>query len=128
MDSSPIEIIRQIIKLYNEKGVKWKQSSEKHFGRAHLDKRKRRKDLPENWSLEDYNKLIQNIINGDSNDIHLYYLETFSQRYIVFSDRVWIVIVGENTVMESCMPGNPSNYFSRNPGYFYLGKVKDVLK
>lgn len=35
---------------------------------------------------------------------------------------------GEDGLMETCMMGNPNNYFKSNPGYTYLGKVKDVLK
>jgi hypothetical protein len=67
-------------------------------------------------------------MNDVENDIHLYFLSTFEQDFFCFDNGEWIVIVGENGVMETCMKGNPQNYFINNPGYTYLGKVKDVFK
>jgi len=37
-------------------------------------------------------------------------------------------MIGENGVMGTCMLGKPINYFNRNPGYVFLGTVKDVLE
>jgi len=34
---------------------------------------------------------------------------------------------GEDGIMDTCMKGKPQNYFINNPGYEYLGKVKDVF-
>lgn len=30
-------------------------------------------------------------------------------------------------MMVTCMKGKPQNYLVNNPGYTYIGKVKDVL-
>jgi hypothetical protein len=84
--------------------------------------------LSEEWFLSDYNSLILNIMNDVENDIHLYFLSTFEQDFFCFDNGEWIVIGGENGVMETCMKGNPQNYFINYPGYTYLGKVKDVFK
>ena len=72
--------------------------------------------------------MILNIMKDKDNDVHLYSLSRFDKRYFTFDDGTWIVMFGEDGVMETCMMGNPNNYFKNNPGYTYLGKVKDVLK
>lgn len=98
------------------------------MGQTHLEKRQRRKDIPSDWSLENYNSLIMNTMTNIDNDVHLYSQAIFEKNYFTFDDGTWIVIVGEDAVMETCMIGLPKNYFTNNPGYTYLGKVKDVLK
>lgn len=128
MDSDLKSIIKGIIDNFNSSGVVWKVENNKHYGEHHLKRRKNRNELTTEWELKDYNNHILNIINGINNDVHLYYLETFTQKDFTFDDGSWIVIIGENGVMETCMIGKPSNYFKKNPGYTYLGKVKDVLK
>lgn len=118
--------IKDIIEKTNLRGFpKWKPESDI----THLEKRKRRKDIPLDWELKDYNKLILNIMNGKENDIHLYHLKTFEQEYFVFNDGYWIIIIGEDSVIETAfLSKNIINYLSLNKGYKYLGKVKEVLE
>jgi hypothetical protein len=66
--------IKEIIETFNEFGVVWKVTDSKNFGESHLKKRQRRKELPEDWTLDNYNDKIIDIINGLNNDVHVYYL------------------------------------------------------
>ncbi|HLS07538.1 hypothetical protein [Lentibacillus sp.] len=128
MDPSQKEVINEIIKTYKESGVIWKVTKTKHYGLSHLEKRKRRNDLPSDWTLKEYNIHIMNIMTDIYNDVHIYYLPGFTQNYFTFDNGKWIIIIEEDKIIETAMKGNPDNYFANNPGYAYLGKVKDVLK
>lgn len=128
LDPSLSQKIYHIILYFNQFDVVWKMKNNQDSGQLHLSKRKRRNEIPGDWTLTDYNSLILNIMNGEENHIHLYPLTYFTKRYFTFDDGNWIVIVGEDGVMETCMKGNPENYFLNNPGYTYLGTIKDVLK
>jgi len=119
--------IKQLIDKHNKTGVTWRKLRNIHYGEIHLKKRQRRKELPLKWELSEYDNFIVNIMNEIQNDVHLYYLSTFEQNYFCFDDGNWIVIVGEDGIMDTCMKGKPQNYFINNPGYEYLGKVKDVF-
>ncbi|MBU9720280.1 MULTISPECIES: hypothetical protein [Bacillaceae] len=127
MDPSLKSIIQIILYEYNQTGVVWKKNYFRHWGESHLSKRKSRKEIPSDWTIYDYNKLIMNIMFNINNDVHLYVLSNYRKRYFTFDDGKWIVIVSEDGIMETAMVGNPQNYFKNNPGYTYLGKVKDVL-
>ncbi|MDQ1002635.1 hypothetical protein QFZ28_003035 [Neobacillus niacini] len=119
---------QEIIETYNEVGIVWKVTDSKNVEESHLKKRQRRKELSEDWTLDNYNDKIINIINGLNNDVHVYYSNNFSQDYFCFNDEKWIVIIGKYNVMEIALIGNPQNYFTNNEGYTYLGKVKDVFE
>jgi hypothetical protein len=120
--------IKEIIEAYNETGVMWKVTPTKHYGEAHLKRRKNRKELSDDWTLSSYNDKILTLVNAVNNDIHLHFLTHFTQNYFCFNDEEWIVIVGQDKVMETAMIGKPQNYFTNKDGYIYLGKVKDVFQ
>lgn len=120
--------IKSIIESHLQYGVVWKEQNNIHYGEKHLKKRQRRGEIDKSWSLADYDQHIVNIMSNKNNDVHIYWLSHFIQKDFCFDDGNWIVLCGENGVMVTCMKGNPRNYFKNNPGYTYLGKVKDVLK
>lgn len=94
-----------------------------------MEKRKKRKEIPEDWRLQDYDKLILKIMNDRENDIHLYYFLGFTQEYFVFDDGHWMVIIGKDKVMETCMfRKNTSSYLKSEDGYTYIGKVREVFE
>ncbi|MDF0728260.1 hypothetical protein PY093_16465 [Cytobacillus sp. S13-E01] len=129
MDSLTKKEIRRIIDSYNVTGPVWKSNDSFHSGEYHLVKRKRRNEIPEDWDLRDYDNLILKIMNNLENEIHLYYLIGFMQEYIVFDDGKWMVIVGKDKVMETCMfRKNTSSYLKSEDGYNYLGKVREVFE
>ncbi|MFZ3589996.1 hypothetical protein ACOI1C_12125 [Bacillus sp. DJP31] len=62
-------------------------------------------------------------INDKESDIFLYSVKGYKKDYIVFGDGEWIVIVGEDAMMETSfqIEGDYSKYLSMKKGYMYLG-------
>ncbi len=75
------KLLIQIIQTYIEHGPQWKPGKDL----LHLKKRISRRDLPLNTNLQQYNLLITDIVTNIQSDIHIYRLEHFEQRYVVFS-------------------------------------------
>ena len=120
------EIRKQFIKILDnlaKRGPDWKEGKDHH----HLNKRKKRSHIPLDWSLEDYNQLIVDIAKELKNETYLYYKDTFDQRYLVIGDKYWIVMIGEDGIMETAFPpNNYKNYLSEDEGYIFLGTIKEV--
>ncbi|MBB6444102.1 hypothetical protein [Bacillus benzoevorans] len=120
------EIRKLVIKILDnliEDGPQWKHGMDIH----HFNKRKRRGHLPLDWSLEDYNQLIVNIVKELDSETNLYFKEIFKQRYYVIGDKYWIDIIGEDGIMETAFPpNNYSKYLSKDEGYIFLGTVQEV--
>ena len=53
-------------------------------------------------------QLIIDIAKELKNETYLYYKVAFNQRYLVIGDKYWIVMIGENGIMETAFP--PNNY------------------
>ena len=120
------EACKQMIKILDnliENGPKWRQGKDIH----HLHKRKTRGQIPFDWSLEDYNKLIVDIAKELENETYLYFKDTFEQRYFVIGNKYWLAMVGEDGIMETAFPpNNYTNYLSKDEGYIFLGTIKEV--
>jgi hypothetical protein len=104
----------------------WKFGSDVH----HLNKRIRRGHLPGDFTIADMNQLIRDICTFPEHETYVYYKDCFEQDYFVFGDGVyWIVIVGENGIMETLFPPDSySWYLDPEFGYQYLGTIKEVLQ
>ncbi len=118
------EKIQFILNNVNTIGLRWKTDKDL----KHLQTRKEYGHIPGDFSLADYENVILNIMNGKENDVFLYYLKGFRKNYIVFGDGEWIVIIGEDGLMETCFPiaGDYFEYLSKKKGYEYIGKTKEV--
>jgi hypothetical protein len=118
--------IKNLLGEIKENGLKWKPGSDC----KHLERRKKRKHIPSDFTISDYNNLILSILKSGESDIYIYFLQHFDQRYFVFGDGQWIVIVGENGIMETAMAMNNERkykrYLDEGKGYKYMGKIKEV--
>lgn len=124
MDPKIKKTIIQLLQLYKIQGPQWKPGKDL----LHLTKRIQRRDVAVDFTLQDYNKLIVKIITDKKSDLHIYHLQSFQQNYFVFSANNWIVIMGEDFIMETCMKTTSSErYLSLEKGYTYIGTVKEVL-
>lgn len=121
-----IEIKRQAISLLDNllmNGPKWK----KEHDIQHLEKRRKRRRIPLDWGLYEYNLFIVELAKDTGNETYLYYKNTFQQRYFVVGDGYWIFIIGENEVIETAYPPNDyKNYLSEKEGFTFLGTIKEV--
>lgn len=75
---------------------------------THLKTRKDYGHIPYDMTIDDYNKLIMSIVQGNNNELYLYFVKGFKQNYFVIGDGKWVVMVGEDRVMETSFP--PDNY------------------
>jgi hypothetical protein len=124
VEQSIKEKIKFIMNEFNANGLKWKEG--KDF--KHLSTRKEYGHIPHDFSMKDYENVIMNIINDKESDVYLYYVKGFKKNYFVFGDGKWIVIVGEDAIMETSFPieSDYFEYLSKKKGYEYLGKVVEV--
>lgn len=87
-------------------GPKWKSDSALN---NHVKKRINKGHIPNDWSVNDYNNKIREIMNKDNLEVYEYIKnertgELFDPKYYIYGDGEWIVMVGENGVMETAFP------------------------
>lgn len=125
IDSKTTENVSNITSQIEEHGPAWK--SEELLER-HLTKRIKKEHIPENWTTEDYNSKITEIINNKENDLYEYSQPDFPQKYYIFGDKTWIVMVGEDGKMETAFPPDRgyTKYLEEEINAKYIGKIKDV--
>lgn len=120
--STMINIAEQIRKQVLRDGPVWKPGKLQ----VHTEKRKSQRHIPDNWTDEDYNNKILDILNNTNTEIYWYYKEGFYQNFFVYGLPDWIVMIGENGVMESAYivdRGTYNNYLTEEAGYKKLGMV-----
>ncbi|MCD9023063.1 hypothetical protein [Cohnella silvisoli] len=112
----------ELVSLMKEQRAVWKTDSDIY----HLNKRKIRGHFPSDFSLEDMNMLVLEVCTSPSNETYVYFKEDFEQDYYVFGDGVyWIVIIGENGIIETVFPPNSyRGYLDSMNGYQYLGTIR----
>jgi hypothetical protein len=76
------------------------------------------------------NKLIRTVCTSLDHETYVYFKEGFQHDYYVFGDGgYWIVIIGENGIMETIFPPDSyRKYLDAELGYHFLGTVKEVLE
>lgn len=120
------ETILFVLNDVKKNGLKWKLGKNVE----HLEKRKRKGHIPSDFTLDDYERVILSIINNVENDVYLYYLKGFIKDYFVFGNGSWIVIIGDDSIIDTAfqIDTSYSDYLSKDKGYEYLGKIKEVLE
>ena len=95
----------------------------------HLDKRKSMGHIPQSYTLEHYNRLIQSIALGPSHQVYLYiYSEV--RYYGLVGDALgveWLVLVNSQGIMETAFPPDKLQEYLDKRGFEYLGKVSEFL-
>jgi hypothetical protein len=120
--------IKRLIDAVNSlrKGVQWKPGKDI----VHLNKRRRMGHLDLNATLEDYAKIVFDLVRDGQNVIYLY--EVVKRHYYavtgVVHNRPWIVIFGDKGLMETAFPPiDMENYLERR-GFALLGRIDEVLR
>lgn len=104
-------------------GLQWKAGA----AESHLKKRKKRGHIPDDWTYDEYEKRALSILRNTGNEAYSYFVKGFKQNYFVFGDQSWIVIVGEDGVMETAFPPDHyKNYLRYRDGYTRLGTIKEL--
>ena len=124
MNELKLQIAQTIHKV--RQAVRWKPES----AERHLQKRKQRRHLPENATLDDYENQIRQIISSGSSQIYLYWYENVPYVTVVTSleKNAWLVMFDLNGIMETAfVVKHPENYL-HSPEYEYIGRVSEVLQ
>ncbi|WP_416293771.1 hypothetical protein ACM7Q1_23120 [Paenibacillus illinoisensis] len=108
-----------------ENGPTWKSEE---LLQKHLTKRIKKGHIPEDWTIEDYNSKITQTLKNPENDLYEYSQPDFQQKYYIFGDGEWIVMVGEDGIMETAFPPDRgyTKYLQEEINANYIGKIKDV--
>ncbi|NKQ22469.1 hypothetical protein [Brevibacillus laterosporus] len=127
IDAITKKVVKNLIEKVKIKDPVWKSIK---FLEGHVDKRINRGHLPKGSTVKDLNNKVKEIMSNPENEVYEYFLEHFEQKFYVFSDNEWIVIIGEDGVMETTFPpdNGPIKYLNPNKGYKKIGKVKELLK
>ncbi len=99
--------IQAIVSNMTSNGPKWKPNKLL----SHLEKRKRQGQIPPDWTADDYNNWIIRIVTDDSTEIYRYWLPHFQKKYLVFGLPNWIVIVGDDGIMETAFEIDRQSYY-----------------
>ncbi len=106
------------------KSILWKEGK----GQAHLEKRRKMGHISQSASLEDYGRIIAQLVRGNN----VLYLYEFSGRtfYAVrgfFNGKEWLVIYGAGGLMETAFPPDDMDDYLYRRGFVLIGPIKEVL-
>jgi len=92
-------------------GPKWKSDTTLD---GHVAKRIKKEHIPDNWTTKDYNNKIKEVLSKKNLEVYEYVRnektgQPFDQKYYIYGDGKWIVMVGENGVMETAFPPDAIN-------------------
>lgn len=104
----------------------WKPNS----AERHLEKRKRRKHLPEEATLDDYENIIRQVLHDESAQIYLFWYENVPYVTIVtvIENNTWLVMFDLDGLMETAFVVKRPNNYLGTPDYQYVGLLSEVLK
>ncbi|GEM_PF-1488644 len=113
----------QVRKQVLNNGLTWKPEKLE----SHLEKRKGLGHVPDTWTIKDYENKIREILKDERTEIYRYYKEGFKQNFFVYGLPDWIVMIGENGVMETAFIIDRtlySDYLVEEQGYKKLGRIE----
>jgi hypothetical protein len=97
---------------------------------AHLKKRQKMGHLPLSASLSNYEKIISDIVQNDSNILYVYETRVcnfYAVRGFV-QESEWLVIFGPGGVMETAFPPEDIDDYLSKRGFIFIDQIKEVLK
>ena len=106
--------------------IQWKMGKDI----AHLKKRKQMGHIPLSASLWNYEKIISDIVQNDSNILYVYETRIcnfYAARGFV-QESEWLVIFGPSGVMETAFPPEDIDDYLSKRGFIFVGQIKEVLK
>ena len=96
---------------------------------AHLEKRKIMGHLSSQSSVEDYNRMIQNLAQSESHCVYLYQFGT--ERYFTIRGPLdgtdWLVIATRDGRIETAFPPDNIDEYLNKRGFVLLGTIQEVF-
>ena len=116
-----IEALRLI-----RKNIQWKADKDI----VHLKKRQRMGHISLSATILDYEKIITDIVQNDSNILYVYEFKdsTFYAIRGFVQESEWLVIYGSKGVMETAFPPEDIDDYLNKRGFIFIGQIKEVLQ
>ncbi len=116
---SVIEAIRRA-----QTRIQWKAGKDAR----HLSKRIRLGHLPAKTTLTEYETIISSILNDNEAKVYLFLYDNTPYPTVVapVQNRVWLVMIGLNSIMETAFPPNDPESYLADPAYVYLSRLKEL--
>jgi hypothetical protein len=105
--------------------IRWKPGSDV----KHLLKRKMRRHLPPEASLEDYNHVIRSVLSTPDGAVYVYWYneKAYVTVIAVLEGAQWLVMMSMDGIVESAyIVENPETYLSQ-PNFEHIGSLSEVL-
>ncbi|MDU9693306.1 hypothetical protein O0Q50_19225 [Priestia aryabhattai] len=120
--------ITKVLDKIKKDGIIWKKERLKN---KHLRRRREKQHLNSDASMEDYEKVILELINEKNNDVFLYY--KYEDDYFIFGNRKtnWIAIFSEEAIIDTAFIIDEveyDEYLSLKDKYLPLGKLSDFIE
>lgn len=112
-----IENLRKVIQWKPDKAL------------PHLEKRIAQGHLSKDSTLNDYETIIQNVINNLDAEVYIYVFSGHYYPTIIapFKKERWLVMTDENGILETAFPPDDSENYLASPNFNYLGRLEEVL-
>jgi hypothetical protein len=105
--------------------VRWKPGK----ATAHLEKRKALGHLSSEVTVEDYNRLIGDLVKEEGHRVYLYCFG--SERYYamrgIANGAEWLVIATRAGIVETAFPPNTMDDYLNKRSFTLLGTIQEVL-
>jgi hypothetical protein len=113
-------VVIQVLK----QGGRWKPGK----ADSHLEKRKTLGHLPPEMSVEEYNGLVQFVVQNVENQVYLYFF--CSERSYALRGEAgqaeWLVIASAEGVIETAFPPDAMDDYLVKRGFVLLGTIREV--
>jgi hypothetical protein len=106
--------------------IRWRRDSADH----HLYKRRLRRHLPLEATIEDYHGIIRTILTNDKASVYLCWYDEgiFPAVTAKLAGRLWLVMFSLDGFMKSAfIIENPGSYLNK-PNFEYIGLLSEVMK
>ncbi len=110
-----------------QKDVRWKPGK----GHEHLQTRKRYGHLAPNATLEEYNEIIQTLMNSETAELYIYVWQEdnlYPTVVSTYDQKVWLVMFSLSGVLETAFPPTSPQEYLSDRRFHDQGSVQEFLK
>jgi hypothetical protein len=108
------------------KNIQWKPGK----GHEHLQTRKRYGHLAPNAALEEYNEIIQSLVNSETAELYVYIWreEVFYPTVVsTYEQKIWLVMFSLSGILETAFPPTNLEEYLSDERFHYQGSLQEFL-
>ena len=110
-----------------QKSVRWKPGKDY----KHLQTRKRYGHLTANATLEEYNEIIQTLMNSETAELYIYVWQEdnfYPTVVSTYNQKIWLVMFGLSGILETAFPPTDPEGYLLDERFCYVGLLQEFLK